>query len=172
MVLRDRSCRLGRASDDTTVKVAWADGLQPGLTGPAALLLSEDAELIRAASKAAYQVFEDIDKLKRHIADKILDNPYLMLPEWAQTLSEPAIPIAEWIVDHELHEPVVGHDVQNAASGVVGEFELPWPRHRIGVWAKGGGASPLPETLVGWHLYTVEELREAPWLLMKQHDAV
>ena len=161
------------SSEPTAIlDLAWPDGFQPGLTGPAALLLNEDAELTLAASKAGYQVFEDIDKLKRHIADKILDNPYALLPEWAQTLSESAIPIAEWIVDHELPEPVVGHEVQSSDSAVVGEFELAWPRHRIGVWAKGGRANPLPETLVGWHLYTVEELREAPALLMKQLEAV
>ncbi|MDN3554690.1 GmrSD restriction endonuclease domain-containing protein [Halomonas maura] len=145
--------------------LAWPDGFQPGLDGPAVLLLNEESEVVMAASKAGYQVFEEIDKLKRHVAEHILDAPYAALPEWAQHLSKDAIPIAEWVMDNELPEPVVGHDVQDGSQTVVGAFELAWPERKVGIWSDQGRANPIPETLVGWHLYSLEEVREAPTLL-------
>jgi hypothetical protein len=148
--------------------LAWPEGFQPGLDTPAALLLNEEQDLVLTATHAGYRVFEDADKLKRHIAESILDDPYAVLPDWAQTLSKSAVPMADLIIDHGLPEPVVGYEVQNAVSEVVGEFEMAWPKHRIGVWAPDGRANPLPETLVGWHLYTLPELRDAPSLLIGQ----
>ncbi len=51
---------------------------------------------------------------------------------------------------------------------VVGNFELSWPEHRVGIWNEHGKASPIPPTLAGWHLYHLEEVRQAPYLLSHQ----
>ena len=148
------------------LELAWPDGFQPGLDAPAMLLLAEDSEVELAATHAGYRVFKDPQKLKRHVALTILDDPYAVLPEWAQNVSEDAIPLVDSVVDQQLPVPTVGHEVQSSAGEVVGEFELAWPEYRIGVWARGKRANPIPDTLVGWHLFTLEELREAPSLLL------
>ncbi|WP_148252240.1 GmrSD restriction endonuclease domain-containing protein [Aidingimonas lacisalsi] len=148
--------------------LAWPEGFQPGLDEPAVLLLNENSSLILAANKAGYQVFEEIDKLKRYVAEHILDDHYAVLPDWAQHLSKDAIPVAEWVMDNNLPEPVVGHDVQNSSRSVVGSFELAWPEHKVGIWTNQGRANPIPETLVGWHLYSLEEVSKAPTLLTQR----
>lgn len=148
--------------------LAWPDGLQPGLSGPGVLLLNEEPDVVLAANKAGYQVFEDVRQLKRHVADTILDDPYVVMPEWAQSLAKIALPIAEWIIDHDIPEPLVGFDVQDASQEVVGEFELAWPKQKVGIWSNEGRANPIPETLVGWHLYTLDEVSEKPALLTHQ----
>ena len=148
--------------------LAWPDGLQPGLSGPGVLLLNEEPDVVLAANKAGYQVFEDVRQLKRHVADTILDDPYVVMPEWAQSLAKNALSIAEWIIDHDIPEPLVGFDVQDASQEVVGEFELAWPEQKVGIWSNEGRANPIPETLVGWHLYTLDEVCEKPALLTHQ----
>lgn len=148
--------------------LAWPEGFQPGLDSPAVLLLNEVSDVVLAANKAGYQVFEDIQKLKRHVAENILDDPYAVLPTWAQHLTKEAVPFAEWIMDNDLPEPVVGYDIQNSSQEVVGSFELAWLKHKVGIWANGGHANPIPETLAGWHLYTLDEISEKPALLSHQ----
>ena len=148
--------------------LAWPEGFQPGLDDPATILLHPEDNLAQTATNLGYRIFEDIDRLKRHVAEAILDDPYAALPEWAQTLDRDALPIADAIVDQELPAPVVGHEVQDSQSSVVGEFELAWPDRKIGVWKEGGRANPIPPTLVGWHLFSISELAEAPNLLVTE----
>lgn len=148
--------------------LAWPEGFQPGLDEPAALLVGEDDDLVRAATDAGYRVFEDVGLFKRYVAERILGDPYLALPDWSHGLDEAALPVANAIVDQDLPTPVVGHDVQDESGAVAGCFELAWPQRKLGVWATGGRANPLPATLVGWHLFTLQEVAEAPNLLVSE----
>ena len=149
--------------------LAWPDGIQPGLSAPAVLLLNEDGDVIKIANRSGYQVFEDVDQLKRHVAEQVLDDPLAVLPAWAQHLDDmAAVPIVEWIIDQDLPAPVIGQDVEDAKGEVVGNFELAWPEHRVGIWNEHGKASPIPPTLAGWHLYHLEEVCQAPYLLSHQ----
>ena len=148
--------------------LAWPEGFQPGLDDPVALVMGDDTEVAPVATSFGYRVFEDIQRLKRHVAQRILDDPYAALPQWVQQLGKPALPIADAIVEEGLPEPVVGHEIQDGSGVVVGQFELAWPDRKIGIWAEGERANPLPETLVGWHLFTISEVCEAPNLLVTE----
>lgn len=150
------------------LELAWPEGFQPGLDEPAMLMLADDPEVELAATHAGYRVFRNPVKLKRHVALSILDDPYAFLPDWAQNVSEQAVGLVDSIIDHGLPAPVVGYEVQTSSGEVVGEFELAWPDRKIGVWATGGRANPLPDTLVGWHLFTLAELQEAPGLVLNE----
>ncbi|MCK8067870.1 DUF262 domain-containing protein [Cobetia sp. 1CM21F] len=149
--------------------LAWPEGIQPGLSAPAVLLLNEESELIKVANRAGYHVFAHIDHLKRHVAEQILDDPLAVLPSWAQHLEDmAAVPVVEWIVDQELPRPVIGQDIEGASGEIVGNFELSWPEQRVGIWNDQGKASPIPQTLAGWQLYQLDEIRQAPYLLSHQ----
>ena len=90
------------------------------------------------------------------------------LPGWARDVNDQAANVVARIIAEELPEPVVGYEVQNSLEEVVGEFELAWPDHQIGVWAVEGRANPLPEALVGWQLFTLPEMEDSLDLLVNE----
>ena len=53
LIDRDRGRRLA------TLDLAWPDGLQPGLSDPAAVLLNEGPELVKIASQQGFMCFTD-----------------------------------------------------------------------------------------------------------------
>lgn len=55
-----------------TLDLAWPDGLQVGLSQPAAVLLNEDGETEEAANQAGYRFFTDIPSFKRYVESEIL----------------------------------------------------------------------------------------------------
>lgn len=78
------------------------------------------------------------DELKRYLAEKILNDLYASLPAWARNQSKDAIPIAEWVIDNDLLEPVVGYDIHDGSQKVVGSFLFVWLELKAGIWAKWG----------------------------------
>lgn len=54
------------------IDLAWPDGLQPGLSGPVALMLNEEEGSIAAASAAGFRVFTSVDGLKRYVDAEVL----------------------------------------------------------------------------------------------------
>ena len=148
--------------------LAWPAGFQPGLDHPAALLLGSESEVVLAANKAGYLVFENEDKLKRYVAEHILDDPAAALPEWAQHVRREAVTLIELLIDQDLPRPEVGYDVMSGNGKVVGSFELAWPEQKVGIWDARGRPNPIPETIVGWHLYGLDEIGEAPHLLTRR----
>ncbi len=52
--------------------LAWPDGLQPGLTGPVAVLLNEPAELLAIASAAGYRCFTSGAAFRAYVEGEIL----------------------------------------------------------------------------------------------------
>ena len=134
----------------------------------------------RGAARAAPEGRRDSDRSDAgeprvrngQLSDGPLDSPSVqprgLLPDWAQNVSEQAVGLVDSIIDQALPEPVVGQEVQDSQGEVVGEFELAWPDLKIGVWATGSRANPVPDTLVGWHLFTLAEVREASGLLLNE----
>ena len=55
-----------------TLDLAWPDGLQQGLSQPAALLIDEDAEVEAIASQHGFSCFTDVESLKKYIMSQIL----------------------------------------------------------------------------------------------------
>ena len=54
------------------IDLAWPDGLQPGLSMPAALLIDEDAEIEKIVNDAGYRFFTDVSAFQRYVALEIL----------------------------------------------------------------------------------------------------
>ena len=52
--------------------LAWPDGLQPGLTGPVAVLLNETAEVLAIASSAGYRCFSSSAAFRTYVEGEIL----------------------------------------------------------------------------------------------------
>ena len=52
--------------------LAWPDGLQPGLTGPVAVLLNEPAEVLAAANAAGFRCFTAAADFRTHVESEIL----------------------------------------------------------------------------------------------------
>lgn len=52
--------------------LAWPDGLQPGLTGPVAVLLNETPEVLRLASAAGFRCFASAADFKTYVTAEIL----------------------------------------------------------------------------------------------------
>ncbi len=52
--------------------LVWQDGLQPGFSQPAALLLNEEPEVEEATNQAGYRFFTDIETFKRYVGSEIL----------------------------------------------------------------------------------------------------
>ncbi len=52
--------------------LAWPDGLQPGLTGPVAVLLNEPAEVLAIASAAGYRCFTSGAAFRAYVEGEIL----------------------------------------------------------------------------------------------------
>ena len=52
--------------------LAWPDGVQEGLSQPAALLLDEDAEVSTITNQAGFRVFTSVERLKRYITQDVL----------------------------------------------------------------------------------------------------
>ena len=52
--------------------LAWPDGLQPGLTGPVAVLLNETAEVLAIASAAGYRCFTSRAAFRTYVDGEIL----------------------------------------------------------------------------------------------------
>ncbi len=52
--------------------LAWPDGLQPGLTGPVAVLLNETAEVLAIASAAGYRCFTSGAAFRTYVESEIL----------------------------------------------------------------------------------------------------
>ena len=55
-----------------TIDLAWPDGLQVGLSQPAAILLNEDRETETLASQTGYRFFTHISSFKRYVENEIL----------------------------------------------------------------------------------------------------
>ena len=52
--------------------LAWPDGVQPGLTGPVAVLIDEDASTRAAAAVQGFRVFVDAEGFKKYVKNNIL----------------------------------------------------------------------------------------------------
>ena len=52
--------------------LAWEDGIQPGLTGPVAVLLNESAEVLSLASGAGYRCFTSTADFRSYVEAEIL----------------------------------------------------------------------------------------------------
>lgn len=52
--------------------LAWPDGLQPGLTGPVAVLLNETAQILTMASAAGFRSFTSVSSFKSYVEAEIL----------------------------------------------------------------------------------------------------
>ena len=69
--------------DDTTGEplavfdMAWPDGLQPGFSSPAAVLLNEPREVEKAANRAGYRFFSSVQEFKEHVEREVLAEPEL-----------------------------------------------------------------------------------------------
>ena len=60
------------AEELIALDLAWPDGLQPGYSQPAALLIDEDTAIIRAASDAGFKVFTTLQGFRRYVTREIL----------------------------------------------------------------------------------------------------
>ncbi len=52
--------------------LAWPDGLQPGLTGPVAVLLNEPADVLSLASAAGFRCFTSVEEFRSYVMNEIL----------------------------------------------------------------------------------------------------
>ena len=52
--------------------LAWPEGLQPGLTGPVAVLLNETVEVLAIASAAGFRCFTSAEEFRRYVENEIL----------------------------------------------------------------------------------------------------
>lgn len=52
--------------------MAWPEGLQPGYSQPAAILLNEPREVEEAANRAGYRFFTTVEEFKEHVEKAIL----------------------------------------------------------------------------------------------------
>ncbi len=59
---------------DTTLDLAWPDGLQHGKSEKVALLLNEPPEVLKAASAAGFRCFTSVAELQRYIEREILQD--------------------------------------------------------------------------------------------------
>ena len=55
--------------------LAWPEGLQPGLSQPAAILLHEPREVEEAANRAGYRFFTTVEEFKEYVGKTILTEP-------------------------------------------------------------------------------------------------
>jgi hypothetical protein len=55
--------------------LAWPEGLQPGFTQPAAILLNEPREVEEAANRAGYRFFTTVEEFKEHVEKVVLVPP-------------------------------------------------------------------------------------------------
>ncbi len=55
--------------------MAWPEGLQPGYSQPAAILLNEPREVQEAANRAGYRFFKTTEEFKKHVEKEILAEP-------------------------------------------------------------------------------------------------
>ena len=65
-------------ADETTgaqiavLDLAWPEGLQPGLTGPVAVLLNETVEVLAVASAAGFRCFTSTAAFRSYVESEIL----------------------------------------------------------------------------------------------------
>ncbi|MDQ7264056.1 DUF262 domain-containing protein [Paracoccus sp. PS-1] len=52
--------------------LAWPDGLQPGLSGPVAVLLNEPVDVLSLASAAGFRCFTSVAEFRSYVANEIL----------------------------------------------------------------------------------------------------
>ena len=52
--------------------LAWPEGLQPGLTGPVAVLLNETSEVVSVASAAGFRCFTSSEEFRTYVKSEIL----------------------------------------------------------------------------------------------------
>ena len=145
--------------------LAWPEGLQEGLSRPVAILLSEVDEVLKIAAEQNYLIFEEPDRFKAYAAETALGETRYGLPEWADMVSEHAIPIARHVVKSDLPIPECGLDIQDSDGEVVGEFEMAWPDKKIGIWRKGLVGSRARRETSSWMTFSAEEIIEAPTLI-------
>ncbi len=55
--------------------MAWLDGIQPGYSQPAAVLLDEPREVEEAANRAGYRFFTSVEEFKAHVEKEVLVEP-------------------------------------------------------------------------------------------------
>jgi hypothetical protein len=55
--------------------LAWPEGLQPGFSQPAAILLNEPREVEEVANRAGYRFFTTVEEFKEHVEKAILAKP-------------------------------------------------------------------------------------------------
>jgi hypothetical protein len=54
------------------IDLAWPDGLQAGLSTPAALMLNEAPETISAIAKSEYRVFTEIQDFREYVEKQVI----------------------------------------------------------------------------------------------------
>ncbi len=65
----------GSGEDLAIFDLAWPDGLQPGLSQPAAVLLDEPREVEESANRAGYRFFTTVEEFKQYVEKTILADP-------------------------------------------------------------------------------------------------
>ncbi len=145
--------------------IAWPDGVQVGLSDPMALLLDEPAEVLNAANREGFQLFENAEELKTHVANKLLGDHLYGLPDWAGMIDSKAVEIVRHIVNSNLPQPQCGYELVSDQSEVKGELELAWPEQKVGIWTRRGRENSDPILLEGWMTFTQKEVLESPGLL-------
>lgn len=145
--------------------LAWPEGLQEGLSRPVAILLSETEEVSKIAAEYNYLIFEDPARFRAYAAETALGETRYGLPEWADMVSEHAIPIARHVVTSDLPMPECGLDIQDEQGEVVGEFEMAWPDRKIGIWRKGQVSPRALRETSSWMTFSIDEIIEAPSLM-------
>jgi hypothetical protein len=58
--------------------MAWPEGLQPGFSQPAAILLNEPREVEEAANRAGYRFFTTVEEFKEYVERDVLAEPELL----------------------------------------------------------------------------------------------
>lgn len=146
--------------------LAWPDGFQTGLSERIALLLDEPASVVKAASNAGFRVFENIERLKSHVAQEVMGDHLYGLPQWASLVDRNILPIVHRLVEAGVHEPECGYELVNTSNEVIGEFELAWPQQKVGIWTARGAVSDAEALPDGWLMFTQAEVGESPELLL------
>ncbi|WP_444913320.1 GmrSD restriction endonuclease domain-containing protein [Microbulbifer sp. PAAF003] len=146
--------------------LAWPEGFQTGLSEPVALLIDEPAPVAKAASGAGFRVFEDVKRLKSHVAQQILGDHLYGLPQWASLVDRQILPVVHRLLEAGVAEPECGYELQGEGSEVIAEFELAWPQKKVGVWTARGADSDLDLLPEGWLVFTQAEATESPDLLL------
>jgi hypothetical protein len=145
--------------------LAWPSGVQTDSSDPVALLIDEPPEVVKAAVKQGFHVFEAADDFKTYVANKILGDHLYGRPDWATLLDTDAILIARHIVDKGLPSPQCGYEVLDAQNEVKGEFELAWPERKVGIWTRRGREQTDKVMLDGWITFHQDEVIASPGLL-------